>query len=1800
MGGGGKSSTSTSTVTIPPEVLARYNSVNATAQNVAQTPFQPYSSNPSDFVAPVNSTQQQGINQIAGNANAAQPFFGAAAGLTAAGAGPANLGGLNTNQYMSPFMGDVYGQALAGQQLQNQQQQSNLAGQAVTAGAFGGDRANTAQANLAYQQNLANNQTNANLLNTGYQNAQNVATQQQGAQLAAQQANLARLTGAGGQLAGIGTAAQTAAQQGGQNTLAAGTVPQQTQQAGLTALYNQFLQQQAYPFQTTQFLANIAEGTGALSGSTTTQTQPSSFFSDRRLKHDIKKIGKTDDGLPIYKFRYKGDPSEQIHVGFMAQDVEKVHPEAVGESHGYKTVDYDKATRHARYAGGLIPHHMGGEVNEGHMGEEYARGGYALNGAVVDPSDMAAILAAQQHMYAPFSESGMGITGTPGAGRGIVPAANLPVPKLVTANPHFTQQPTGMQQIQGAVNAGNMVSGLYSGGKKGLLGAPAGTYTQDGKTYQQAASTGPLGAGGNYDPNKGWFGPSDTPAAAAPAAAPDPAPAAAPAQAPTNGDTPPLPQYRGGLVREHHADGNAAGDDMPYDNSTAGGYMSGLGLSGSTLSPQQLKSEQTDMAAGKMPGQPPSGAMQGLQAASTLYSGAKLAGKGYDAATSAIGKLGASPAAYSGPIGPGMANMPGGLLPAGGGTAAPAGVAGAAAPAAEAAAPAAAAATPAIEAGGLSGAAGGAGAAEAAGAGAEAAGAAAADTGAAAAGTAATAGLADAGAAAAGSSLMDFLPLMFLNHGGVVPRAYRADGGPLDLDALSYTPPSDQAASVVDQGNSDFGGVVPADVVSAPVVSAPPAGQPTGLVPAARVEAAPAPVAPSAPQGGVAPTPTQEAQPDVRQPRSVRNNNPGNISDGPFAKSMPGYAGSDGRFAIFQSPEHGFGAMDQLLSSYGSKGLVTPTQIISRWAPASDNNRVGAYAGTVAKRMGIGPNDAIDMSDPDARRQLAMAMARFEGGGKIPGGASRATYSGPIGPGMANMPGGLLPAGGGTAAPAGVAQAGASSGGIMSSIGVPRAYRAGGGPLDGGSVDLDALLNTPPSDQAASVVDPFNPDLGGVVPANVVAATSAGKPADAAAAPPAGQSADVVAATSAGKPADVVAATSAGKPADAAAALPAGKPAGLGPAARVEPAAPMATALDAKSMYNYLKANGASDNEATMVTSSAHAESGFQPNISHDGGIGYGLFGHNGSRLVGMHDFAQQNNMPINDWHTQALYGLNELRSRPEAALVNSAKTPEDLTKAQMFYERPKGFSPDSPQSGLGWDRRLASTSALMNGDFDKVPAARGNFVGGQGAGQSPSGGVMSSIGNGLANAAHAVGNLFSPSQANAQTPNQQGGQQQQGTDWEKILVPLASGLAGMASSPSRYLGSAILQGLGAGATGYENVMANQANRAQTGAQTDVQQTVAAQNAANIAKNSSYNDPATGAPMIILANGHSVTRVQWIKMGSPPRLGEDQAGAAINKMSGTPNPAQSTVQPPVAPPNAPAPGGEAAPAPATPWGLGAAGRARIATDVATMANYPFQKDELTAQNAALNKQVSENYANAGDTTAMLNNLTKQILAEPDSGIASAGAISGIKNIALNGWNSIIRSIPGGDQYQISPNEMGSATYAKKITDGLAFAQSNKASQNNLQGLATALSAQPGNTIPKPVALNIVSSLYADKQKAIDEYKYLQEYKQQAALSDPNGMGFYSTENARAAFNQEHNSQQYATEKHAFRNLLAPVDANDNPVGKPAPMAPDATGKPVHLFNLAVNPELTPRGPKVLPQIERYAGSPGLTRWMRNN
>ena len=78
-------------------------------------------------------------------------------------------------------------------------------------------------------------------------------------------------------------------------------------------------------------LGNIGSGlSGALSK------------SDRRLKTDIRLIGKSFDGQNIYAYRFKGEAKTQI--GLMAQEVRETRPDAVAEHpDGYLMVDYAKA-----------------------------------------------------------------------------------------------------------------------------------------------------------------------------------------------------------------------------------------------------------------------------------------------------------------------------------------------------------------------------------------------------------------------------------------------------------------------------------------------------------------------------------------------------------------------------------------------------------------------------------------------------------------------------------------------------------------------------------------------------------------------------------------------------------------------------------------------------------------------------------------------------------------------------------------------------------------------------------------------------------------------------------------------------------------------------------------------------------------------------------------------------------------------------------------------------------------------------------------------------------------------------------------------------------------------------------------------------------------------------------------------------------------------------------------------------------------------------------------------------------------
>jgi len=112
-------------------------------------------------------------------------------------------------------------------------------------------------------------------------------------------------------------------------------------------------------------------------------------------------------------------------------------------------------------------------------------------------------------------------------------------------------------------------------------------------------------------------------------------------------------------------------------------------------------------------------------------------------------------------------------------------------------------------------------------------------------------------------------------------------------------------------------------------------------------------------------------------PRNMRNNNPGNIEYGDFAREHRA-TGSDGRFAIFPDMKTGQDAMASLLMSYAKGGTNTIAGIVSKWSPAGDNGaaNTNAYIADVAKKTGIDPNKPLSMGELAAVQQ---AMSAHEG-----------------------------------------------------------------------------------------------------------------------------------------------------------------------------------------------------------------------------------------------------------------------------------------------------------------------------------------------------------------------------------------------------------------------------------------------------------------------------------------------------------------------------------------------------------------------------------------------------------------------------------------------------------------------------------------------------------------------------------------------------------------------------------------------------------------------------------------------------
>ena len=116
--------------------------------------------------------------------------------------------------------------------------------------------------------------------------------------------------------------------------------------------------------------------------------------------------------------------------------------------------------------------------------------------------------------------------------------------------------------------------------------------------------------------------------------------------------------------------------------------------------------------------------------------------------------------------------------------------------------------------------------------------------------------------------------------------------------------------------------------------------------------------------------------------RGLRNCNPGNIRQSRSKFKGEVRPSRDSAFKEFESMAYGYRAMFVLLDTYRTRyGLSTIREIISRWAPPSENFTEG-YIRFVAERTGIDADAEVNSLSERDMVPIVAAMSEIENGTK--------------------------------------------------------------------------------------------------------------------------------------------------------------------------------------------------------------------------------------------------------------------------------------------------------------------------------------------------------------------------------------------------------------------------------------------------------------------------------------------------------------------------------------------------------------------------------------------------------------------------------------------------------------------------------------------------------------------------------------------------------------------------------------------------------------------------------------------------
>jgi hypothetical protein len=231
-----------------------YKNILGRANDLTQQGYQQYGGQRVADLTPDQLAAFQGVRDIQGKAGGLYDQATGSVQNVLSQLDPSKFGS-NIQNYFNPYQKNVVDATMKNIQENNALQQNQLTSNAIKSGAMGGDRSAIARAELARTQALTNNQTLANLQQQGYQNA-------------ADQYNKAQQMGLTGAttLGGLASTGQKTGLEGLQSLLGIGGQQQLQNQQNLDVNYQNFLQQQAYPYQQLSWLSGLAGGLGPAMG----------------------------------------------------------------------------------------------------------------------------------------------------------------------------------------------------------------------------------------------------------------------------------------------------------------------------------------------------------------------------------------------------------------------------------------------------------------------------------------------------------------------------------------------------------------------------------------------------------------------------------------------------------------------------------------------------------------------------------------------------------------------------------------------------------------------------------------------------------------------------------------------------------------------------------------------------------------------------------------------------------------------------------------------------------------------------------------------------------------------------------------------------------------------------------------------------------------------------------------------------------------------------------------------------------------------------------------------------------------------------------------------------------------------------------------------------------------------------------------------------------------------------------------------------------------------------------------------